>query len=368
MTRRQFLAAVACAPSLPTLFQKRDIDDDVAKWIQEDRVPGLAYAVIEDGKVVHVAGFGVLQRGKPEQVKKDTVFQAASLSKPAFAFVVMQLWQEGQIDIDAPIGKYVPNKYIQEDPKLEKVTPRTVLSHTSGIPHGHPAGQPIVIQREPGKEFHYSAIGFDYLQAAVFEITHMPFAELMQKRFIDPIGMKDSSFDWKPEYETRMAKGHNNIGLPGITLNDRYRTMDEPARDKLREQYPELVLPSAAAGLYTTAEDYAKFLIRMMEPSLQPGHLSARVTGEMLKQQVSAGDSIGWGLGWGIEHLPGDDAFWHWGDWGVYRNFAVAMPKSKRGVVVLTNSNNGPKTYKRVAEATTGIAHPAVPWVANYRG
>jgi hypothetical protein len=74
-----------------------------------------------------------------------------------------------------------------------------------------------------------------------------------------------------------------------------------------------------------------------------------------------------WCLGWGLEHSVSGDAFWHWGDWGVFRNFAIAYRKQKVGVVVLTNSFYGPRVYREVVPQSIGGEHPAFEWVRRYR-
>src|SRR4051794_22356812 len=115
MTRRHFLqgtVAIAAAPLFSDLLacrsQTEDIYTAIPGWLKQDEVPGLALAVIKNGKVVRSEGYGVKLQGGKDPVTADTVFEAASLSKPAFAHVVMQLWQEGAIDIDAPLSKYTP--------------------------------------------------------------------------------------------------------------------------------------------------------------------------------------------------------------------------------------------------------------------
>ena len=96
-------------------------------------------------------------------------------------------------------------------------------------------------------------------------------------------------------------------------------------------------------------------------------HLSNTIVDEMLKPQIKVAPNISWGLGWGFEHASGGNAFWHWGDWGVFRNFAVAIPAERTGIVVLTNSFYGPDVYRRIVSEATGRRHPAFAWLDSYR-
>jgi hypothetical protein len=87
----------------------------------------------------------------------------------------------------------------------------------------------------------------------------------------------------------------------------------------------------------------------------------------MLEPQIRVADGIEWALGWGIEHADAGDAFWHWGDWGVFRNFVIGYPRQRLGAVVFTNSFHGPKAYREIVPAAIGGDHPAFAWVERYR-
>jgi CubicO group peptidase (beta-lactamase class C family) len=303
-----------------------------------------------------------------EPVTDETVFEAASLSKPAFAYAALKLCDEGRLGLDTPLSEYLPDPLIPNEPRLKMITARMALSHSSGLPHGRPEGAPISLRFTPGERFAYSATGIQYLQMVIERLSRQSFADFMKARLLDPFGMKSSNFGWIKRYEKEAAQGHWRDGSAGLTGNGKHLTATAEELERMRNHYPEFKYPSASAGLYTTASDYARFMIEVIAPSRRDQfHLSEAIGAEMLKPQVMINDSISWGLGWGIERTEAGDAFWHWGDWGVFRNFAIASRKQRAGVVVLTNSFNGPKVYRDIVPAAIGGEHPALAWVEKYR-
>ncbi len=106
----------------------------VPRLMKDADVPGLSLAVVRDGQVVYRRVFGVRDAGTGAPVDDDTVFEAASLSKPVFAYTVLKLVDVGQLDLDAPLAKYLPGDYA-EDPRLRSITARRALSHTTGFPN-----------------------------------------------------------------------------------------------------------------------------------------------------------------------------------------------------------------------------------------
>jgi CubicO group peptidase (beta-lactamase class C family) len=344
-----------------------DLQALVPKLLEETSVPGLSIAVIRDGKILWDQGFGVKSKATGAPVERDTVFEAASLSKPAFAYAALKLWEEGKLSLDRPLSEYLPEPFIPDEPRLKQITMRRVLSHSSGLPHGRPRGTPIKLRFTPGERFAYSATGFAYLQLVVERLTGEGLGTWMRDRLLKPFGMERSSFGWREEYAKSAAQGHWGDGKPGLSGNGRFRQATPEERQELLQAYPEAREPSAAAGLYTTAADYARFLIEMLQPKKDAYRLSERSVKEMLTPQIKVTDRIEWGLGWGIQHTAAGDAFWHWGDWGVFRNFAVAFREAKIGAVVLTNSLNGPKAYRELIPKAIGGEHPAFAWVRSYR-
>jgi CubicO group peptidase (beta-lactamase class C family) len=353
-------------PSTKSLIDK--LANSIPDWMSEKGVPGLSVALIKDAHLVWSQGFGVKSTATKEAVTAETVFEAASLSKPAFAYAALKLCEEGRLGLDTPLIEHLPDPLIPNEPRLKGITARTVLSHSSGLPHGRPEGAPITLRFTPGDRFAYSATGIQYLQMVVERLTRQSLADFTKARLLAPFGMKSSNFGWVKSYEKDAAQGHWRDGSPGLSGNGKELKASPEEQERTRKHYYEFKYPSASAGLYTTAGDYARFIIEMIEPSRRDRfRLSEGMIAEMLKPQIKINDSISWGLGWGIERTGAGDAFWHWGDWGVFRNFVIASRKQRAGVVIFTNSFNGPKVYREIVPAVLGGGHPSLAWVEQYR-
>jgi CubicO group peptidase (beta-lactamase class C family) len=337
------------------------LDSVVPELLRATKVPGLAVSLVVDGQVAWTKGFGVRSVDRNLPVDGNTVFEAASLSKPAFSYAVLRLVEGGKLDLDEPLTKYLDVPWVANEARLERITARMVLSHTSGLPHGRPPGSPIALRFDPGAKFAYSANGIEYLRAVVEKLSGSPLAQFMKDGLLRPQKMDRSSFGWEDRFRSNYAEGHSRSGRVGPTGNGEFLEATEEERGRISKDYPEYRYPSAAAGLYTTAGDYARFMCAMMRDS------DSRLIQEMVKAQTRIGESLSWGLGWGLETTSAGDAFWHWGDWGVFRNFAMGYRSTKMAVVVLTNSFNGPTAYQRIVSDTLGGDHPAFSWVDRYR-
>ena len=324
--------------------------------MKDGGVPGLAIAVVRDGRIDWQESFGVRDAAGSSRVDENTIFEAASLSKPVFAYAVLKLADAGQIDLDAPLTKYLPGDYV-EDPRLKAITPRIVMSHRTGFPNWRPSEQPLKIAFDPGERFSYSGEGFVYLQKAVENATGQTLDALVRRLVFEPLGMKDTSYSWQDRFEGRKATGHDAVGTP--------RPLRRPAE------------ANAAASLHTTARDYARFLAAALDGT----GLRKETAAEMIRAQVYVDEAcqncvtskpsgklskeIGWGLGWGIEETEDGTAIWHWGDNGGsgFHCYAVGYPKRRLGVVVFTNSVGGHGIIPDIVTAAIGGRHPATAWL-----
>ena len=306
-------------------------------------IPGMSIALIRDGEVVWSRGFGIKNTKTGEPVKDDTVFEAASLTKPFFAFLAMKFVEDGKLDLDKPLVTYAPEDYIVQNfirhplnkegfryDLFKKITARMVLSHSSGLPHGE-SRMPLPIFFEPGERYRYSADGYEYLQRIVEHLAGEPLHEIMRKMGIEPLQMKDSSMVWRDAYENQAAVGHDT--LSGTNGEFRKRTQAH-----------------AAASLYTTAADYARFVAALMNNQ----GLSKSTVEKMLTPQIEVDKNVSWSLGFGLERTPNGKAFWQWGDYGIFRNYIVAYPDKKIGVVYLTNSQNGLSIGQEILDLAIG--------------
>ena len=207
-----------------------------------------------------------------------------------------------------------------------------------------------------------------YLQFVVDQLSKRSLREVMRTNLLDPFGMSRSSFGWLERYTKEAAEGHGQSGRPGLSGKGQFLRMPAAELERLRALPDFSDEASASAGLYTTASDYARFMIEIMQPAKRGEyHLSDSFVTEMLKPQINVAPRIACGLGWGIEQTPSGNAYWHWGDWGVFRNFAIAFRKQRLGIVVFTNSFNGPQAYGQIIPNAIGETHPAFAWVSSYR-
>ena len=355
------LALLLCA------FRSQAQEPNFATLIPElmtrANVPGLSIALIEDGKIAWVGSFGVKNTKTGDKVDDRTVFQAASLSKMVFAYGVLKLVDQGKLDLDTPLSKYVP-EYVQNDYRINAITARHVLTHRTGFPNWRPDGQPLVIHFKPGDRFSYSGEGFVYLQHAVEKITGLPLDAWMRQTVFDPLQITDSSYLWQPKYDDLAASGHSSTGIP-----DKFF---KPTADG--SPINGGGGPAAASTLLTTARDYATFAIAVMNGT----GLKKETSRAMLtpQSQVDAGcfncvgrpitkasESISWGLGVGIEQTAHGPFFWHWGDNGDFKAFFAASAGSRRGVVIFTNSSNGMMIIPDIAARALGDTQPAFNWI-----
>ncbi|MCA1850037.1 MAG: beta-lactamase family protein, partial [Acidobacteria bacterium] len=241
--------------ALRTDLSARELAADLSRFIPErmnrHNVPGVSIAVIKDARILWSQGFGVKSLESGEPVTTETVFEAASLSKPAFAYAALKLCEEGRLGLDTPLVEYLPEPFIPNEPRLRLITARLVLSHTSGLPHGRARGTPLALRFAPRERFYYSAAGFQYLQMVAERITNQPLSVFMKEKLLDPFGMRQSSFEWLSSYERSAAQGYDDDGEPEPSGLERYRRLTAAERAVIDSERPEIKYSGAAAGLYT---------------------------------------------------------------------------------------------------------------------
>jgi CubicO group peptidase (beta-lactamase class C family) len=369
--------------SSPRWQPSADLLRNLPRLLELASVPGLAMAVVDGGRV-WTRGFGEAVEEPHQSVSDQTEFEAASLGKPVFACAVLRLVDAKILDLDRPLFDYLPTPEAN-NARMKRVTPRHVLSHTTGLPNWRQQPGPLDPASDPGKAFTYSGEAYFYLQRVVETVTGKPFARVMREQVLDPLGMKDTSYVWLPAFESRMAAGYDGqenrldvqaaIGRRTLAIAEQWGTplidwrYDEAARavPLINPQWPPLPLymvPNAATSMLTTVNDYARFLTRLVAPAGAPGlDLGPAGRRAMASPQIRLNSALWWGLGWGIQRDEHGDVLWHWGANNSFRNFVIADPTNHRAVVVFTNSENGPRVYERVIVAVTGHDHPAFLWI-----
>jgi CubicO group peptidase (beta-lactamase class C family) len=351
-------------------------------------VPGLSMSVVQDGRVAWTHYHGVMDATTNQPVSADTLWPAASLSKPAFAFAALHLVDEGKLDLDRPLKSYVPD-HAPDDPRGNKIAARHVLSHSSGLRNWRQrADQPLVPDFEPGARFQYSGEGIYYLQRAVEHITGMGFEQFMEERLFNPLGMSASTYSWRRDIATRLVSGHDQgqpRQSPSKDLAQRLLDLAEQQKKPLAAfkhedlvaamqsmspappTLPNFMIPNAAASLVTTPTDYATFLIALLEDRKPAIDLKPATRKLMFTAQSRINSALQWGLGIGLEQqfdVASDPNFlWHWGDNGSWKNFVLAHPETKSAIVIFTNGSRGLNVANRVMTAATGRLHAAFLWL-----
>src|SRR5215467_468183 len=150
------------APGIADLPVAR-LETEVPRLMREADIPGMSITLIRGGKIAWHGNFGVKNAKSAQPIDDDTVFEAASLSKPVFAYAVLKLVEQGKLGLDVPLTSYLPKPYIADD-RLKEITARFVLSHRTGFPNWRGEGNPLTIHFTPGERFSYSGEGFVYLQ------------------------------------------------------------------------------------------------------------------------------------------------------------------------------------------------------------
>lgn len=321
----------------------------------ELRVPGLSVAVFDQGRVQWARGYGVGDTASGTPVDASTVFQAASISKPVSAVAMFRLAEKGQLSLDDDVNLRLRAWKVPENDftRSDKVSLRRIVTHMAGLTgHGFggyapdaplptlpqvldgapPANSPPVrVDTRPGTLERYSGGGFVVMQLLMEETTGRPFAPLMEDEVLQRAGMRDSSFALR--LPTRLADhaaaGHDRTGarVPGG-----------------HRVHPE----QAAAGLWTTPSDLARFMLAVgrsyrgeADGLLSPDSARAMLT------EVPGGSGQGFGLSGTGEAFR----YRHSGGNAGFRCYAVAFAGTGRGVVLMTNSDNGDRLILEVAQA-----------------
>lgn len=357
--------------------------------MQAFSVPGVGIAVVEDGEVAWHRGFGVTNALTRAPVEVRTIFEDASLSKPVFAYLVMQLVDQGLIALDRPLAEYRRMDYLADHPWIELITARDVLRHSTGLPNWRksPATEKLVPMVRPGTRIDYSGEAIFWLQLVVEKITGQSLDESMQAHVFGPAGMRDSSYTWNADLAARSVYGHlghdkPGTGLPAQMFREQWSIAQQVADrwgkplsswkydDAVRAlpdvialappglvTWPGDILANAAASLRTTVQDYATFLTLMMARTQRASWQVSEATRRgMLTPQIKVpGRWTEKGLGWNMEQTRDGPVFYHSGSNGdIFKNFAVGDAQRRRGIVVLTNGGSGSFVHQRVVRAATG--------------
>ena len=318
------------------------------KLIKELNVPGVSISIIKNQKLYWSECFGVSDAVQKNKVNNKTIFEACSMSKPVFTFLVLMLVDQGKIDLDKPLVGYLPGQFVSDNDEYpEYITARMILTHTSGMPNwrkgGEERGGLVPIYFMPGTKFNYSGEGIYYLQKVVEHITREPIEIYAKRNLFEKLGFESTSFTWTGKLDPQIAAGHDTAG--NLIKRGNYTHSN------------------AAYTLYTTPDEYAKFIIEIMNRNNLDGlSLSAKMTSEMLKHQFRAdvrdvvdrpGRSLGLfsfrGLGWGIDSTITGNIIYHSGSNQTgFRCYSQFNMEEGSGIVIMTNGQNGSELWSRL--------------------
>ncbi len=345
--------------------RRQQVERVVAEAMEKYQVPGANVALVDDYAVLWTSGYGVRSADGTDPVTAQTLFQAASISKPVTAIAALRLVEQGKLNLDGKVNEQLKSWQIPDNAVTEK-TPiklRHLLSHSAGLTvhgfMGYAADQTVptlldVLNGQPpansvavrsflraGERFQYSGGGYCVLQQLLIDTTGEPFPQLMQELVLAPLEMTNSTYEQPlPDALKRQAAvGHRPKRAP---ISGGWHV------------YPEM----AAAGLWTTPENLTRVAIDVAKS--HAGRGGKLLSPEMARQMCTLENRVN-GLGFALRGAGQTLCFQHGGSNEGFRCVLMMYPASGQGIVVMTNSDHGGKLLTEVANA----AAKAYGWPKN---
>lgn len=310
-------------------FASRNLSDrkEIRELLQKHKVPAMGLGIIENAELVQMSTYGELKTGV--SAPYNAIFDIASLTKSIVTMATLQLVENGDWNLDEPLYNYWIDPDIEQDPLHKKITTRHVLTHTTGFNNWRwmNDSKQLEFVFEPGTQFKYSGEGFEYLRKALEVKFQVSLQQLSDSLLFQPLGMVDTRHSWGSDVDVkRFAIGHD-------TLKNPY-------------QIPKGKLANGADNALTTIKDFGIFgvnVINKIERNLL-------VYQEMVRPQINIKENIAMGLGWFVfPNLSSNEyALYNaGGDEGTH-TVIVLLPKSKNGIVIMTNGDNGYLLYQEL--------------------
>lgn len=343
---------------LPAIQVKNDSVKtfSIAERMEHYKVPGISIAVVENGKIKWAKGYGMANTDTGYKVDTTTIFQAGSISKPLAALAALKLVEEGTLELDTDVNDYLKDWQIpaNEFTTMEKVTLRRLLTHTAGITvHGFPGYRQtdtfpsitqvlngegntpkIFVDTIPGSIWRYSGGGYTIMEKMVEDVSGLPLEVYMTRNILRPIGMKNSTYEQPlgTEYHANASAAYDSEGkiIEGLWHN-----------------YPE----QAAAGLWTTPTDLAKYCIEIQNilDEKENTVLSKETIEKMLTKHKND-----WGLGPSLQWEKDSLIFKHGGKNAGFTNDFIAFAYRGDAVIIMTNADNGGKLIGEILRSISG--------------
>ena len=350
-----------------------DADSFAKKTLQAAHVTGAEIAVLNDGRLVWSEGYGQRRRNPDLPMDADTSTWAASITKSVFATYVMRLVERGEFDLDQPVAKqlampidqYEPYREsaadLARDPEWQMVTPRMLLSHTSGLANFAfiEPDKKMHLHFKPGTQFLYSGEGINLVQFVIEQKKGRPLDQLMQEAIFGPLGMTHTGLIYRTEFDADIADRFDAQG------QFRSKTQRFPAR--------------GAGSMTTSANDLAKFATALLADRIIQKSTRAEMLNPVfyihtkhqfsLPNQTSAGtdskeaDGVGlaYGVGWGLLTKSNfGPAFFKEGHGDGAQNYMICFERQRSCMIMLTNSDNGELAFRPLFEKILGDT--VTPW------
>ena len=296
-------------------FEKQ-VDDLRARL----KIPGLSAVVLKDQKVVWIKGFGFADLEDKIPTTPDTLFHLASITKTFASTLIMQLVEQGKLDLDEPMSHY------STDFKDDSVKIKHLLSHTSS--------------GTPGERFQYDGNRYDYLTAVIEKKTGKRFGEVVVETFFDPLGMSSSV----PYHHIVVDEDKWTASLGKEHLNRYKKSLETLAQpytyygngEIIHDTYPSPDFIGAAAGLLSTVRDMAQYDIAIDRHAFTKKETQEQAWTPFVS---NSGKRLPYGLGWFVMHHHGTNLIWHTGDWGGgFSAFYLKVPEKNLSLIMLANS------------------------------
>jgi CubicO group peptidase (beta-lactamase class C family) len=340
------------------------------KTLAEAHVTGAQIAVVDKGRLVWSGAFGLRRREPELPMDRETTTWAASITKSVFATYVMQLVERGEFQLDVPVAKQLPQPLdsyevyketateLVRDPAWPMVTPRMLLSHSSGLQNfaSIEPDKKMHLHFKPGTQFLYSGEGVNLVQFVIEQKKGQPLDQLMQEALFTPLGMTRTGIIYRQEFAADVADRYD--------LNEKFRSQTKrfPAR--------------GAGSMTTSAEDLARFVTALFDGTI----LKPATRAEMLTPVLSirsqhefaikanegegaetAATGLAYGVGWGLlTHTRFGPAFFKEGHGDGAQNYIICFERRQACMILLTNSDNGELAFRPLLEKIFGDT--VTPW------
>ena len=301
------------------------IDSFIETYRRYCDIPGVSLAIVKEGKLIYYNTYGVRNTFTGEKVDENTLFEAASITKPVFAFAVQRLAERGIIDLDKPLYQYLPYKDIEYDDRYKLITAKHVLTHRTGFPNWRSMNpdNKLDLKFTPGTKYNYSGEGFEYLKIVVEKITGKKVAQVLQEEVIQPMGLYHTFFSANDSLKQMKAEGHFNMF---------------PSSKGMPDQ------PGMAYSMHTEAKIFTNFMLYLLK---QKGLSESTYKTMLSKQSEYPVDSTEekpsspayMGMSLEVRETPFGISFGHGGNNGDFKCRFEMFKDLKMGYVVFTNSN-----------------------------